>query len=389
MATIKTSDGKGTEVIVTASDKIPTSVNDLSDKQIDKTLGGVNKQLDIHKDGLKPHGQAIVEDAQALIHTTRKHEIFQKLIAFARNLPADELASTSRSLAERLTGIDQDLQVHVSNLSDYIRASIYNYLTNAHYRDLSSDVWRILRDLAEEIDDTVRDEKPKKSKHHKKPHASHAPLSSYTVEQHTTVAPVGPHGAVGTVTEIHHYSDHEDREEEAVTAIVKRFNKLLKKLSEKKEYQQLVENFFDYSDQLWGIFADVSEKSKQSEETKQLHALVDQSFEFLASFVGEKLVRKYRKYFTRLYNKLQDDEELKKWRYNARSYVREAIKGKEHPDDGQLRKLVSEGRRILGKYREPFNDLYDIHAKIAKKFEMTLLSKTFNKIFHNSVLVLL
>jgi hypothetical protein len=162
-------------------------------------------------------------------------------------------------------------------------------------------------------------------------------------------------------------------EEEAVNRLIKRFNKFLKKISQKKEYQDLVENFFNYSDQLYCALVDVTDKAQRSPEAKQIQELLDQSFEFLADIVGKDLVEKYREDFRTLFNELKDDQELKKWREDIRSHVRAALKNPEVDEDKakeeyeKVKKFMTDGRKIFEKYRENMNVLYEDNLKIAKR----------------------
>lgn len=184
----------GATADIYAEAKLPTS---LSDKQIDSTLAEASKALEAEKRKLSSQvcfqllifdlsneskGKAIVSDAQALIDTTRKNELFQKLFAFARKaeegvkeagVPSSDLMAAGKTLVDRVTGMASSLQTDAEDVSAYIRNNAYNFLTNADYRNLASDFYSIIKSLAAEVEEEmdelteeIKEEKgqPKKSR---------------------------------------------------------------------------------------------------------------------------------------------------------------------------------------------------------------------------------
>lgn len=63
------------------------------------------------------------------------------------------MKDNSHNLFENVTDIASSLQTDVHDVSQYIRASLFNYLTSSQYRDIASDFYTIIKALSAEIED--------------------------------------------------------------------------------------------------------------------------------------------------------------------------------------------------------------------------------------------
>jgi len=446
MATLHATDDQGTEVIVTAP-----SVNEFKvAENIDSALSEAHKESN-----LSSRGKDIVEDTQALLEHTRKHELFQKLFTFARQgvkegvplEPSDELTDAARTLMSRVTNMGSSLQTDAEDVFSYIRGSIYNFLTSAEYRDLASDFFTIMRALIIELEDQVDDQKASPQKKSWESESGWQQKSGMfgemkksggwgemqksgweqgsgmkSLEKKSELTETKPEkptsewdqksglkssegkslekkeelGGLEEKAEKKMKSGDllgdekteelkmktDDLHEETIEDIRLRLNAFLKRVREKKEYQALVENFFKFSDQLYETLIDVTEKAQQSPEAQKLGDLIDQSFDILSEFAGEKLVQKYRKDLTDFFTAIKEDQELKDWRESTRSYVREVLQNPQIESDTdeskeKVNSLIRKGRQVLEKYKEKINGLYNDNVKISQKIRDDPVLKEF------------
>jgi hypothetical protein len=426
----------GDKVNIFSEAKVPTQ---LSDKEIDQTLAEASRELGKEKGKLNAQGKTIVEDTQALIDTTRRNKLFQKLFVFARKIegqaetgsvPSGELISAGRTLVDRATGMASSLQTDAQDVAGYIRAEVYNYLTSADYRELAAELYAIVKEMAAVVDDEIQvalDEAELDSRRKSQPSqpAWYRPLdlpseftrdieklnqlgTSYSKLQESQqgakksllraeevkagegheLQPESRDVKIGQKERSDAWkAKHKELEDQALDDIQERLNRFLSRLASKKEYQSLVLNFFNYSDQVYELVEDVIEDTKQTPEAKQLRELEDQSYEILADFAGKENVGKYCHDLKGLLNKIKGDTELKKWKESLRDYILTALKNPEVDDlekhVEKMKDLVREGRRVLQKYRDCINALYDDQIKIAQAIRDDPVLQDFNQKLKN------
>lgn len=358
----------------------------------------------------------------------------QKLFTFSRrvegktqNLPSEELTSAGQALVSRVAGITSALQVDAEDVAGYIRSEVYNYLTSSEYREIVSDLYFIMKEITAEIESEVEESKVEESKVEErketKPSAgdqswevSKGTLPSRSVVffasavrldffsscafqlesapfsllfHHRPFFLLWADMILGTVKPTKLTTDIPQKktelEDESVKDIERRLRAFLSRLSEKKEYQSMVNNFFKYSDQIYNILVDVAEDTKRTREAQEARDLLDQAYEILSDFAGKKEVEKYRNDLKKLWTKVKEDNGLQKWREESRNYIVDALKNPEEFDkEGQdMKKLIRQGRKVLQKYREDINVLYDDQIKIAHAIRDDPALKEFNQNLSN------
>jgi len=376
-ATIHTTDkASGTEVIITGPsvdlDKPP------SNKDITQGLKEVKSVLETEKPYLSPQGQNLVEDAAELADATgqlikdkNKHERFQKLYLLTKDRveigASESLQDAVRTLMNKATGMGSDLKTEANDLNSYIRSSVYNLIMSTEYRHLAFDFIALLKeltleieekaeDIAEEFQDT-RAWRPQGWDTQKMQPVGTAVWEGQgqKIGEGTTVA----EKATEILQEIK--PTLSPKEEQHIEALRYQFNDFLKHLRSKKEYQTLINNFFKYSDEIYKLFKDLQENPPP--EVKDLRKLIDNSWDILSDFAGEKCVKKFRSNLNDFFKSLNNDSDIHAWWEKAKEFITDSLKKPDTADTDEAVQVVSDlirtGRKVTQKYRADVEKMYD------------------------------
>lgn len=127
-------------------------------------------------------------------------------------------------------------------------------------------------------------------------------------------------------------------------------NELIQKIGGKKEYQQMVKNFFKYSEEIVKYLQGVSKEAP--EEVKKFEKLYDDVMDVAADFVGSQELKEFRSNFWELFSKLKEDKKIAPWFNETKNFLLEVI---EKPDTllsesnvSKMMDLIKRGRASFG-----------------------------------------
>jgi len=357
IASIETTTEQGTKVIITPAEATPAPVAVVpSNQQIDSAIQEVKQTLEEEKAHLSNQGKKLVDDAESLLsststllHEKNKDEKLQKLYMLGKGLvdlgAMETVKDTASGVVSKAAQVGSQLGGQISSqaedLYSYLRETTFNLLTSGEFRGILSDISLLLKSLTLE-----KIKQPKKEEE----------------------------GAKRPLTE-----------DELIEDIRKGATELIQKMGGKKEYKQMMKNFFKYSEETVKYLQGVSQSPP--EELKKLEKLYDDVMDVASDFVGSKELKEFRSNFWDLFSKLKEDKKIAPWYSDTKNFLLEVI---EKPENlvsentiNRMTDLIKKGRTALQtkKWREAINSLNETFSGMMEKLQADTTTKNFLESF--------